>query len=96
MLIGDGTYTKEVAQQVASGVKYLLEHPKDDRYFELPTIKNTRRSGESGAERIERTFSIRPDTSRPDVVTELADGGEIHPLHHKRRHPPRYFVRSPD
>ena len=39
MLVTEGVYTRKVAAVVATGVKYLIEHPNDKRYLELHLVR---------------------------------------------------------
>ena len=38
MFVTEGVYTRKVAKEVGSAIKYMVEHPEDDRFFDESEI----------------------------------------------------------
>src|SRR5689334_19311351 len=71
MFVTAGVYTRKVASEVGSTIKYLMEHPDDDRFFELQLVRYPGSGREDWTEMIRL---VAPDEGR--VIT-LADKSEV-------------------
>lgn len=72
MLITGELYTREVAEQVGSVLKYLIEIPNDSRFFEVKLVRYSQ-----GKERDEETVNVRLIDKVDDRLVVLANGREI-------------------
>lgn len=63
-------YTRKVAEEVGSMIKYMIEYPDDDRFFQLQLVRYHKGRAEE-----EWTELIRPLPAEDRVLT-LRDGGE--------------------
>jgi hypothetical protein len=72
----NGIYTREVSDKVADGVQYLMQHPSDKRYLEVPIIRFRRRRGDELPVTEESVLSIRLIDESPQIISR-AGGGEI-------------------
>ncbi len=70
MFVTEGVYTRKVAKEVGSAIKYMVEHPEDDRFFELQLV----RYRQGGSDEWTEMFRIE-DT--PEARITLADESEI-------------------
>lgn len=71
MFVTEGVYTRKVASEVGSTIKYMVEHPTDDRFFELQLVRYREGSAEDWTE------YIRPVITSEDRVLTLADESEV-------------------
>lgn len=71
MFLTEGVYTRKVASEVGSTIKYLIEHPDDDRFFELELVADQHDSSKDWIE------WIRLVDSTENRVLALADESEV-------------------
>lgn len=71
MFVTEGAYTRKVASEVGAGLKYLFQHPDDDRYLDLALVCYHPDGNKEWTER------IRLLPKREDRVVTLANGREI-------------------
>lgn len=72
MLVTSELYTRKVAVEVGSLLKYLIEHPNDPQSFEVEIVRYSR-----GHVAEEQTVYIRLSDEKEGRIVELANGREI-------------------
>jgi hypothetical protein len=71
MFMTEGVYTRKVASEVGSAIKYMVEHPEDDRFFELQLVRHTKTGDEDWTE------FFRPIDIPEDRVFTFANESEL-------------------
>lgn len=81
MHVTEGVYTRKVAAEVAAGIKYLIEHPGDDRYLDLKLVRYSSKRSDDWTERIRLIDEVKDQVlartnQRGELVRCVTDAGQ--------------------
>ena len=72
MFVTEGAYTRKVAVEVGSAIKYMIEHPDDEMFYELELVRYFKDKPE-----LAWTEWFRPMSLSDNPPLTLADKSEI-------------------